>query len=86
MENERALSFHEVGPRNIADLVRNRQEGRIPPTRGAYASGGAAGARAARAGARAGGGSFGFQRNVVEHPSMIEKLQNTATLRGHSRE
>lgn len=75
-----------AGPRNVAHLLELRRGGRVPASAGGRVSGGLAYSRLASAEARAGGGSFGFRRNVGGHPSLIGRLRHTATLRGHTRE
>ena len=79
------------GAQNMAHLLRRRQEGKIPASAGGFVLGGHTGSRAASAdlrSSRRGGGApgFGFRRNVGQHPSLIERLRHTATLRGHSGE
>lgn len=79
------------GAQNMAHLLRRRQEGKIPASAGGFVLGGHTSSRAASAdlrSSRRGGGApgFGFRRNVGQHPSLIERLRHTATLRGHSGE
>ncbi|CAM9405063.1 unnamed protein product [Ectocarpus sp. 4 AP-2014] len=83
---------------NVAQLLRRRREGKIPASTGGGVLGGSTSARATSAalrgirgvGGRVGAGGvsmprdFGFRRNLGQHPSMIQRLRHTATLRGHS--
>ncbi|CBJ48541.1 conserved unknown protein [Ectocarpus siliculosus] len=83
---------------NVAQLLRRRREGKIPASTGGGVLGGSTSARATSAalrgirgvGGRVGAGgvsmprAFGFRRNLGQHPSMIQRLRHTATLRGHS--
>lgn len=82
------------GAQNMAHLLRLRQEGKIPASAGGGVLGGQTSSRAASAGLRSGDGGgrrggapgFGFRRNMGQHPSLVERLRHTATLRGHSGE
>ncbi|CAN0094470.1 unnamed protein product [Discosporangium mesarthrocarpum] len=64
------------GPPNIARLLDERREGRMTSESGGVRGGGRGWVRD-----RLMGGSFA--RDVNAHPSLVGKLKNTKTLRGH---